>query len=175
MKHKKGRTQRTTSKMPGINRIPRTVRAEEARNRALHALARVRRGESLSKAAKSGHTKPSTVLKHLSNQFHRDGPGKQWSATKSDRLSARMNIVTPQGPITALVRGSRQRTILAEYNIALRKWRENRPGAQAELAKFEGKRVAGHVLITDTKLLATLEDAGLLGFDELYSSLTGAE
>ena len=64
-------------------------------------------------------------------------------------------------------------TRLAGYNIALAKWRRGERGAEAELAKFAGKRVGGHLLITDTKLLATLEDAAVMEFDELYSSLAG--
>jgi hypothetical protein len=63
---------------------------------------------------------------------------------------------------------------LARYNVALAKWRRGEPDADAELAAFEGKRVGGHLLITDTRLLATLEDASVIDFDELYSSLTGS-
>lgn len=33
--------------------------------------------------------------------------------------------------------------------------------------------VGGHPLITDVKLLATREDAGVLDFEELYSSFAG--
>ena len=84
-----------------------------------------------------------------------------------------MNILTPLGLTAVLVRGSRERTRLGQYNVALRKWRRAEPGAEVELAKFKGKRVGGHLLITDTKLLATLEDADVMDFDELYSSLTG--
>jgi len=101
-------------------------------------------------------------------------PGKRWKPTKSDRLSARMNVLTPLGPMTVSVRGSRERTRLARYNVALAKWRRGEPGADAELAAFEGKRVGGHLLITDTRLLATLEEASMIDFDELYSSLTGS-
>ncbi len=154
---------------------PRNQREVEARTRALHALARVRRGESLSQASQAEHVKLSTIKRYLGNQFHQDAPGKRWNATKSDRLSAQLNVLTPQGTIVATVRGSRERIRLGRYNIALRKWRLGEPGAEAELAKFEGKRVGGHLLITDTKLLATLEDADVMDFDELYSSLTGGE
>ncbi len=155
------------------NAKPRSAREVKARNRALHALARVRRGESLSQAAQAEHVKVSTVQRYLGNQFHQAAPGKRWKPTKSDRLSAQLNVLTPQGTIVATVRGSRERTRLGQYNVALRKWRRAEPGAEAELAKFAGKRVGGHLLITDTRLLATLEDAGAMDFDELYSSLTG--
>jgi hypothetical protein len=42
-----------------------------------------------------------------------------------------------------------------------------------ELKAFEGRRVAGHTLITDTKLLIQLEEAGQLDFDNLYTSFRG--
>ena len=155
------------------NAKPRSAREVKARNRALHALARVRRGESLSQAARAEHVKLATIKKYLGGQFHQDAPGKRWKPTKSDRLTARMNVLTPRGPMTVSVRGSRERTRLARYNVALAKWRRGEPGADAELAAFEGQTVGGHPLITDGKLLATLEDASVIDFDELYSSLTG--
>ncbi len=177
MKRQHQRTKRTVRKSRGSSRrnaIPRSKREAEARNRALHTLARVRRGESLSQAARAEHVKLATIKKYLGGQFHQDAPGKRWKPTKSDRLSARMNVLTPRGPMTVPVRGSRERTRLARYNVALAKWRRGEPGADAELAAFEGKRVGGHLLITDTRLLATLEEASMIDFDELYSSLTGS-
>jgi len=155
------------------NAIPHTEREAQARTRALHVLARTRRGESLSRAARAEHVKPTTVKKYLGSQFHQDAPGKRWKPTKSDRLTAQMNVLTPLGPITVTVRGSRERLRLNRYSIAIAKWRRGEPGAEAELAAFEGQTVGGHPLITDVKLLATLEDAAVLDFDELYASLAG--
>jgi hypothetical protein len=161
------------SLMPRREPIPRNSRQAEARNRALHVLARMRRGESLSRAARAEHVKPATVKKYLGQQFQQDAPGKPFRPTKSDRLAASMTVLTPLGPITVSVRGSRQRTLLGRYDVALRKWRRGEAGAEAVLTAFEGKTVAGHQLITDVKLLAALEDAGALDFEELYSSLVG--
>ncbi len=148
-------------------------RDSSTRIRALHVLARTRRGESLSQASRTEHIKPATVRKYLSRQFYQDASSKRWKPTKSDRLTAQLNIVTALGVITVPVRGSRQRARLGRYDIALRKWRDSEPGGEAELAAFEGLTVGGHPLITDVKVLATLEDAGSLDFEELYSSLTG--
>lgn len=159
--------------MPGRKAISRTKREAETRKRALRVLSRTRRGESLSKAARAVGIKPATVRKYLPGQLHQSAPGKPWRAAKSDRLTALMNVLTPSGPISAPLRGSKERSLLARYNIALRNWRLGKPGADAELAAFEGKRVGGHTLITDVKLLATLEDAGQIDFEELYSSFTG--
>jgi len=155
------------------NAIPRNEREEAARKRAGRVLSRTRRGESASRAAHAEHIKLATVMKYLGSQFHQDAPGRRWKPTKSDRLTFQMNVLTPFGPMTVPVRGSRQRTLLGRYDTALRKWRRGEPGAEAELAAFERKTVGGHPLITDVKLLATLEDTGELDFEELYSSLTG--
>jgi hypothetical protein len=152
---------------------PRNKVQAAARTRALRALGRTRRREPLSKAARTEHVKLATVKKYVGSQFHQDAPGKRWKPTKSDRLTAQMNVLTPLGPMTVRVRGSRERSRLRRYDIALRRWRRGEPGADAELAAFEGQTVGGHPLITDVKLLATLEDAGALDFDELYSSLAG--
>ena len=137
--------------MPRRNAKPRTKRQAEARNRALHVLARMRRGESLSQAARAEHVKPATVRKYLGSQFRQDAPGKRWKPTKSDRLTAHMTVLTPLGPTMVPVRGSRERTRLGGYEAALRKWRRGEPGADAELAAFEGQTVGGHPLITDVK------------------------
>jgi len=152
---------------------PRTKREAQTRDRSLRVLRRTRHGESLSKAAQAEHIKPATVRKYVNKQFRQEGPGKRWVPTKSDRLTMPMNILTPLGRTPAPVRGSRERKRQGQYEVALRKWRSGIPGAEAELAAFDGQTVGGHPLITDIKLLATLEDAGVLDFEELYSSFTG--
>jgi hypothetical protein len=153
---------------------PRNQREALARERVLAALGRMRREKrSMADATRLEHTKESTFLRYAGSAVHRAGPGKPWKPNKSDRLSARMTVLTPQGPITALVRGSRERSRLGRYDIALRKWRLGEPGAEAELLAFRGQTVGGYRLITDVKLLATLEDADALDFESLYSSLAG--
>ena len=126
---------------------------------------------SLSKATRREHIKPNTFLRHVGSAVHRSGPGKPWKASKSDSLSARMRILTPQGPVFDVVRGSRERTRLARYEIALRKFRAGEDGAEKELATFRRLTVGGHVLVTDVNLLIQLEEAGQLDFDSLYYSV----
>jgi hypothetical protein len=156
------------------NSIPQSEREVKTRDRSLRVLRRTRHGESLSQAASAEHIKPATVRKYLGKQFRQEGPSKRWVPTKSDRLTMPMNILTPLGRTPAPVRGSRERKRQGQYEVALRKWRSGVPGAEAELAAFDGQTVGGHPLITDVKLLATLEDAGVLDFEELYSSFSGA-
>jgi hypothetical protein len=71
--------------------------------------------------------------------------------------------------ITVPVTGSLERSRLGRYDIALRKWRAGEGGAEKALRAFRGQKVAGYVLITETKLLIQLEKAGQLDFDTLYS------
>ena len=81
-----------------------------------------------------------------------------------------MTILTKQGPIFDVVRGSKERTRLALYDNAVRKFRAGEDGAVEELARFEGQTIAGHELITDPDILIHLEEAGQLDFDALYYS-----
>jgi hypothetical protein len=160
--------------MPRRNAIPRNARQVEAQNRAFRVKRRMlREGLSFTEACRLEGIKPSTARKYLGSALVQEAPGKPWKATKSDRLTAAMTVLTPLGPTTVPVRGSRQRNLLGRYNVALWKWRRGEPGAEAELAGFEGQTVGGYPLITDVKLLAALEDAGALDFEELYASLAG--
>ena len=131
--------------------IPESKRQVESRARSLRVLRRTRQGESLGRAARAEHIKAATVRKYLGTQFHQDGPGKRWIPTKSDRLKERMNVLTPLGRTTTAARGSRERMRLGRYEVALRRWRSGVPGAEAELAVFEGKKVGGHALITNPR------------------------
>jgi hypothetical protein len=82
-----------------------------------------------------------------------------------------MNILTEFGPKAEIVQSSKARKLLGRYNRAVRMFRAGEEGAEAALQKFRGKQVAGHILITDVKILVQLEEAGRLDFDDLYSSL----
>jgi hypothetical protein len=170
-KHPRFRRVRTKSKM---RRLVAAKKGPDSaiRTRALAALARMRRENlSLARATRIEHIKPSTFLRHVGSAVYRSGPGKPWKPTKSDRFGARMTVLTAQGPTTVLVRGSRERTRLARYDIALRKWRAAEDGADKELMAFQGQTVGGHILITDLELLIRLEEAGQLDFDALYFSV----
>ena len=154
------------------HRFPKDLRQRPVYVKALAALARMRRDkDSLAMAAQKENIKQETVLRYVGNALYRSGPGKPWKATTSDRLSAKMTIITEQGPTFDVVRSSIERTRLGRYDIALRKWRAGEDGAEQELLTFKGQTVAGHELITDPELLINLEEAGQLDFDNLYYSL----
>jgi hypothetical protein len=52
-------------------------------------------------------------------------------------------------------------------------FRAGEKGAHAALKKLEGKKVGGHTLVTDVKLLIELEEAGELDFDNFYTAIGG--
>jgi hypothetical protein len=81
-----------------------------------------------------------------------------------------MTVLTEKGPVTAVVSNSRERRLLGQYDAAVRKFRADEDGAERALKAFEGKTVGGYTLITDTRLLIQLEEAGQLDFDTLYTS-----
>jgi hypothetical protein len=146
-----------------------------AHEKALRSLRLMREeGLSLSAATRREHIKQNTFLRHVGSAVHRSGPGKPWKASKSDSLSARMRILTPQGPVFDVVRGLRERKLLASYEKALRKFRAGEDGAEKELSVFRGLTVGGRILVTDLNLLVQLEEAGQLDFDSLYFSVGGA-
>jgi hypothetical protein len=174
---RKGAKKRRALRTALLNLLPKNKqnkRQSQTQQKALAALARMRRGLSLARATRFEHIKQSTFLRYVGGAVYRSGPGKPWKVVKVDRFAARMTILTEQGPVIALVHGSRERTRLARYDIALRKWRAGEEGADQELKTFEGQTVAGYVLITDTQILIRLEEAGQLDFDTLYFSVGGS-
>jgi hypothetical protein len=127
--------------------------------------------ESLSKAARLEGIKSKTFIRYARPALRRSGPGKPWRAIPEDQLPFVMNVPTEFGPTPDIVHSRRERKLLGAYNRAVRMFRAGEDGAEAALLAFRGKKVAGHTLITDTKLLIQLEEAGRLDFDDLYSSL----
>jgi hypothetical protein len=153
--------------------ITRNRQQSIAHQKSLAVLAEVRRGESFNKAARRERIKPKTVLRYIGNALYRSGPNKPWKATKTDRIPAKMTILTENGPVFAVVKSSIERSRLSRYDIALRKWRAAESGAEQELLTFEGQSVAGYVLITDPDMLIQLEEGGGLDFDEFYYTIGG--
>jgi hypothetical protein len=129
-----------------------------------------RRKISLSKAARQEGIKPETLRRYAGRALYRSGPGKPWKARSEDQIAQSMTVITSRGPLNVIVGNSRERKLLHAYDVALRMFRAGEDGAGAALRAFKGKKVGGHTLITDTKLLTQLEEAGQLDFDALYTS-----
>lgn len=154
-------------------RTPKRIRIRKRSKitdpRIARALGLMRReGASASKAARSEKMKLETFRKGAGRFLYRSGRGKPWKARSKDQLRFSMTVLTSRGPLDVIVSNSRERKRLSDYNFALRMFRAGEDGADAALKAFEGKRVGGHTLITDIKLLIELEEAGQLDFEGFY-------
>jgi hypothetical protein len=130
-----------------------------------------RLGVSASEAARRERIKLKTFRKGAGKYLYRPRPGKPYKARSEDELAFSMPVLTIRGPEDVIVRNSRERKVLHEYNLALRMFRAAEDGADAELKKFEGKTVGGHVLVTDLNLLIQLEEADQIDAETFYTEI----
>lgn len=129
-----------------------------------------REGISASEVARHERMKLKTFRERAGRYLYRSGPGKPWKARGEDQLAVSMSVLTSQGRVDVVVRNSRERRLLHQYESALRAFRAGEDGAEEALTAFEGQSVGGHRLITDPSLVIQLEEAGQLDFDNLYTS-----
>lgn len=140
--------------------------------RVARALGYMRRdGASASNAARRERMKLKTFRRGAGRYLYRSGPGKPWKARSEDELRFSMTILTSRGPVEVIVRNSRERKLLHQYELALRMFRAGEDGAEAALKKFKGKKVGGQTLVTNIDLLIELEEAGQLDFDAFYTAI----
>lgn len=153
----------------------RTRQEQRARERALHALNDMRRtGMSLRVAASIHGTSPETVRKYVGGALKRDGTGRRYRATASDRLTRRLEFLTPEGKIAVSVRGSRDASRVAHHHNAVKQYLDtgNAEGLQA----FQNQ-----TLLIGKRRLPFLTDLGVLesvvqaepSFDNLYVRAAG--
>jgi hypothetical protein len=149
--------------------IPRNKREMQARDRALHALAAIRHGASISRAARENGVTPRTIKRYAGTALLQNRPGGRIRAAESDNLVRYLQIPGPKGPIEITVHGSKAASEVAHYKAAVNRALAGDPSA---LVEWHGKKIAGIVLITDAKVLADQADKGLLPY-ALYRSLAG--
>ena len=143
-------------------------RAKQARAEALDALAKMRHGALLTRAAKEAGTTPNTVVRYVGDQLHREGG--RVVASKSDRLFRRVQVTTSEGVQWVDVHSSRPASIAGQHANAVRAFLKAPDDAAAELAmrnlrKFEGVTVGGKQLETRPEVLEELERRGELEFE----------
>lgn len=151
------------------NANPRSGRNVEARNRSLHALAQMRHGASISRAARDNGVTVRTMKRYVGSALSQDRRGARIRTTKSDRLVRYLEIPGPHGPIEITARGSKQATEVARYKAAVNRFLAGDPDA---LASWHGKKIAGVELITAGNTLKGLAQKELLPYS-LYRSLSG--
>jgi len=154
-----------------------TERHTQARTRAMHALAIMRREKlSLAEACRLEHIKPVTFKRYAGSAIRQDKPGGRYRATAGDSFRRELQVPTALGPARVSVRGSKAARELSKYANAVNRYL--RKGDTSQLKLFAGKKVrAGKQrveLITDPRTLSALAEADALKLDQLYASVTGA-
>lgn len=155
--------------------MPKEQRDTEARSRALHALAKMRREKlSLAEACRLEHIKPSTFLRQVGSAVRQDKPGSRYRAVAGDRFRRDLQIPTVLGPTPVPIYGSKNAREISNYLNAVALYL--RKGDTSKLKRFKGKTVGVRgqklELITDPQTLSALALAGALQFDQLYGAFT---
>jgi hypothetical protein len=171
------RARRRRSATPAVaTRSERTTtgaRQKETRNRALHALAHMLRGESLSTAARLEHIKPSSVLRHVGTAISRDKPGGRYRARSKDKFIRELEVPSASGRVAVDAKGIAKAREYSDYANAVAHF--NRTGDLSRLERFKEKAfvdVSGqrHEFVTDRETLTTLADAGI-PLESFYRSI----
>jgi exoribonuclease R len=155
------------------NRLQRklTVRSQSARDRALHALAAMRKDQrlSLTRAAKLQGVKQETVKRYFPTALKKSS-GK-FRVTKSDRYSETLYLPDRFGnPAPVPTRSSKERREASEYLRDLGRYLR---GERNALSKWHGKNIAGVELVTAGRTIANIEPA-LSDFSLYRAFNTGA-
>jgi hypothetical protein len=155
-----------------VHRIPAprsSERTHATRERALKALSAIRRGDTLSRAARDNGVTIRTIKRYVGSALVQDRPGRRIRATKSDRLVRYLQIPGPNGPRDVNIRGSKAASRFAQYKAAINRLLR---GDRNAMAPWHGKQIAGIELITDTKTLVEQARKEILPYC-LYRSLSG--
>jgi hypothetical protein len=147
----------------------RDHRSNTARERALRAISAMRRGDTLSRAARDNGVTIRTIKRYAGSALVQDRPGARIRATKSDRLVRYLQIPGPDGPRDITVRGSKAASKFANYKAAINRLLR---GDGHALDEWRGKKIAGIELITDPKVLVEQARKEILPYS-LYRSLSG--
>ena len=156
---------------------PRNEREAQARSRALHALAKMRRDKlSLAEACRLEHIKPATFRRYIGSAVQQERPGGRYRAVRGDRFRRDLQIPGALGPTAVPIHGSKKATRVSNYLNAVGTYL--RTGDQSKLRAFEGVKVGPRgrpiKLITDPATLSSLAEAGALQLDQLYAAFNTA-
>ena len=152
------------------NARPRTVPEAEDRERALAALAKVRREKwSLPKAAMHWDTSPAIVQRYVGSALQRTASGR-YKATPFDRIPRTVRVLTPQGPVWVTVHDSRTASRIGEHRTKVKEWRRTREREVLKPFDRLSFRAGGvrYRFVTDPETLNQLDDADLLALETLY-------
>lgn len=127
-----------------------TFRQREARLRALEALSLMRKGRSLTAAAKETGISPPTFKRHIGKPLQkRQG---RWRVKSHDRISRVMTIFSKGKRYNIESRDSRTASVIGRYNSAVGHYTQT--GDAANLQKLKGvavKDAQGRSYILETR------------------------
>ena len=168
-----GEQQRAPRHVGTLRQYQRLRPAEQAAHeKAGTALTLMRReGLSLREATRLTHTTPAAVKRHAGDALIKSSRGR-FEAAPIDRHFRRLWFVTPDGLTIVDTRDSRQASLIAEHDAAVRHFLAT--GDARELARFEGKvlRAGGqrYPFVTDLDTLEELGRRGEVSFESIYAS-----
>ncbi|MBX7135065.1 MAG: hypothetical protein K1X67_20560 [Fimbriimonadaceae bacterium] len=137
---------------------------------ALEVLGRMRKGESLSSAARELRISPDTVVRQVGSGLTR-GAGGRWIAKPSDRLVRRMRFIDSRGLTTVELASSREASKLAEYWNAVDHFLttgDDRPLRRFRRMRLRTRQKTSLRFVTDLDELERFGRAGELSFEDLY-------
>jgi hypothetical protein len=129
----------------------------------------MRRGDSLSKAARDNGVTIRTIKRYVGSALVQDRPRGRIRATNSDRLARYLQTAGPDGPREIRVRGSKAASQFAQYQAAINRLLR---GDRDAMSKWHGRKIQGVELITDPKILIAQARKDLLPY-HIYRSLSG--
>jgi hypothetical protein len=143
--------------------------AEEARRRALEAVALMRReGLSLSAAARKASTTPTTVRRYAGSALEQSG--RTVRAKPTDRLRRKMRVLTPTGPASVTVTSSARASLVGRHWDAIGVYLNT--GDTEPLSALRTPTVAGVELVTDPDVIDELARRGGFDFSSIYSRVS---
>lgn len=151
----RSRSRRASRNTPRHASLPQ--RSQSAYDRALHAIAAMRRDPNLtlSKAAKLEGVKFATVRKYFSSSLK--WSGGRFRAKKSDRHTATLYIPDAHGGSVAVeTRSFTERQQLSRYLRDLGRYLR---GKRDALSDWHGRKIAGVELLTSGRAIAAIEPA----------------
>lgn len=158
------------------NAKPRNDRQAEARQRALAALALMRRsGSSLTAAADLEGVAPRTVLRYVGSALRKTSSRGRYRAAVRDRIPRTVQFMTAAGPLSGTVLGSRTASAIAQHMNAVKTYLTS--GDTSALQRFRGKsfRASGksYEFVTSPTTLSQLADADVVAIEGLYRVARG--
>jgi len=145
-------------------------REQNKRMRCLEALNLFRRGKakSLSTAARWAGTTVSAIRESVPAAIVQKRAGGRIRVKSGDPYSANVQILTQEGAINTVARGSRERELAGQHRATVFSVLSGLEPPSA-LRKYRRKKIGGHRLVSDYQQLLALASADVVGqLDALY-------